>query len=394
MSSLRATLCLLPALAASCECRGDPADASLASDVGAAFAGCNEAEIKFLAAKHNVQLAFRPCGENAFSAYSWSPDGTLLYFQLVLSTYVMDADAPDRRTTSLPIAQATGAAAWLAPARLAIPVIPEAKESPARIGVVDLPPRPEEDGVVGAVHLVYRELPGLIGPEQLQRGDSPAEVLFAAREAADGPLALWRIDLDTGAVAPAFPWSPGAFETFTYSPEQRTVVLGGGGEVRTLDAAEGNERGRWPHARRGSLDPSGAWLMLEHDGAPISLYYQRAWDEVSDQARRRELARAERFEDGLPDSFPRDVHPPTLSVVDLAQGTRWTFHAFLGDHFQWYPPVAGWGAFFLWGFEGKQFKRNVTLLDLNDRLRAVGEGRSMLGVEPFVAPDAAPTPAP
>jgi hypothetical protein len=378
--------------ATACECRADPTSASLSQNVGASFATCNEKEIRFLAAKHNLQLAFRPCGNNTFSAYRWSPDGLRLYFQLVLSSYIMDADAANRATTTMPVSSPTGEATWLTPVRVAIPVVGDDPEDPPRIALLDFPQRTEIDDDPPAVTMAHHVLEGLVAPDDLHVGDNTSEILFTAAKVAEGPRAVYVLDIDQGTFEPAFPGLTEPVTSFTYARSKKLSFIGTGDTVRALDRA-GTETARWDHAERGTLSPDGTWVALEFEGAPTSLYYQRAWDEVSDGKRKREMDRAKQFEDGLPEWFPKDVRPPTLSFVKLGSEDRWTVTSFLGDHFQWYDAADGWGSFFLWGFEGKQFKRNVALVNLNDRLNAMAEGRTMLGVQPFEPPPP-PTPVP
>jgi hypothetical protein len=376
-------LCAAWLLAAGCQCNDDPSSASLSHNVGESFAGCKESEIRFLSGKHNVQLVFAPCGANAFSAYRWSPDGLRIYFQLVLSAYVMDANAENKATTTVPTPAPIGAAEWMNAATLAIPVTGRDNKEGARMAIFELPTTPDEPGSVMSGQLVYHDLPGLAVVNQLQRGDSPTDLLFAASPAADAPLVLYRMDTAAGTFEPAFSWLTVPFTTFTYTSAQHALLLGHDNQVWMVDTTTGQEVGRWPEAKRGSLHRDGRWLALELDGPPTSIYFQRTWDELSDQARERELARAERFADGLPEWSPREVRPPTLSMVDRTTNKRWAFTAFQGDQFQWYEATGTWASFFVWGFEGKQLKRNVAFADFADRLRSIDEDAPMMGVLPF-----------
>lgn len=384
--SLFAAALALSALApAGCQCSRDPYEATLSENVGASFAGCNEAEIRFLAGKHNVQLAFAPCGNNAFSAYAWSPDGRRLYFQLVMTAYVMQADSPRKETVSVPVARAVSGAVWLTATRLAIPVVAASDEGPLRVAIYDLPIT-DEVGATSPGQLVHHDLPGVAEVFDLQAGDDPTELLLATRAVEGGPATLQRLDTSTGTLGALEIDLPSPVDTFTYTPAQRVFTVGQGDTVTLIDRSTGQTIETHTPARRGSLHPNGRWLALEHEGDARSPFFQRAWGEVSDQARARELQRAERFQDDLPDWAPKEIRPPTLSVVDREAGDRWVFDAFLGDRFSWYAPAEMWGSFFLWGLEGKQYKRNVGLVDLADRLGAVTEGRPFLGVRKFGEP--------
>jgi hypothetical protein len=363
-------------------CTNDPTRASFSENVGAAFAECNPAEIRFLAGKHNFMTAFEPCGSNNFQHYSWSPNGTHLYFQLTHTGLIMDAEAEDKRTITVPTETPVGPAAWLNTARIAVPVGPAEGETTLRMAVFD------KDQAT----LLHHAIPGLEQIESLQVGSSPSQLLFTALR--DGKRHIFAMDLDDGTVSEPFPWAA-AFEvtTFTYTPGADAVVIGGEGKATLYDAATGSERGTWAPAKRGQLHPAGRWLALEHDGEAVSIFYQRSWDELSEHARARELARAKAFEERLPDWYPKEVNPPTITLVDLQTGTRWMFTGFQGHQFEWYPARDYYASYILWGFEGKELNRNVMLGNLADRMRSMERGEEMLGVQRWrVEEDAAETP--
>src|SRR5690606_31583290 len=105
------------------------------------------------------------------------------------------------------------------------------------------------------------------------------------------------------------------------------------------------------------------------------------WDELSERARAREIARAKEFESRLPSWYPREVNPPTITLVDRLNGERWMFTGFSGSHFAWYEARDYYASMVLWGFEGKEMNRNVLLGNLADRMKAMEKGEEMLGVQ-------------
>ena len=368
----------------------DPTQATLAENVGSAFAPCNESEIKYLASKHNFMLSFRACANNNFEQYAWSPDGRLLYFQLVMSSFVMDAEKDNKPTTTVPAPTPIGPATWSTASRLLIPVGPSAEaEAPApnRLAVYEA-----RQGLV-----FYVDLPlGFGDVEELQRGDDPGSVYALATW--KGERTVWAVDTSTGATSEAFDWLPKGATSFTYTPSVGVATVGFEDEVKVFDARLGKRVATFAPAQRASLHPEGKWLMLEHMGDPVSIFYQRSWDELSEQARERELRRAKRFEENLPEHFPREVQPPTLSYANVVTGDRYLLDSVFGRDFSWYEPRPYYGAFVLWGFEGKQYKRNVLLGDFVYRLQAAEKGKEFLGVKKmdtgrFAGPDE-PAPAP
>lgn len=383
-ASAIASWLVLPLALAFAACSSDNGQQNLSRSVGAAFAPCNESEIRFLSAKHNFMTVFRPCGSNNFEAFTWSPKGTHIYFELPLVAHVMDADAPNRATRAVPTPTPVGSAAWLDATRLAVPVGPETEPGPFRVAVYDIDSvRPEPGAAVSG--LAWYTLGKVVDPDELTRWKEPYEVLFTAKQGET--RGVFRLDLASKEVTQAFPWLEAPVDTFTATPEQDAVVVGRGDTVTLYQASSGEVLGTWTPARRGTLHPGGRWLALEHQGEPQSIYYQRSWDELSEGARQRELARAKRFEDELPDWAPRDIRPPTISVVDRETGLRWRFTSFYGTDFEWYTARDYWASLILWGYESKQLKRNVILGNLAGRLDAIVTGTTMMGVEPFDAPE-------
>lgn len=369
----RLSILLIAVLTGLAACNNDPTKATFSQNVGAAFAQCNPAEIKFLATKHNFMPAFRPCGSNNFDAYAWSPDGTHLYFQLTHGGHVMDAQADNKATITVPTETPIGPAAWLNSTRLAIPLGPAEGAKDDRIALYDLPTG------AGQTQIVYKTLPGLTKPGDLHVGDKSSELLFTALKG--DKRHIYRMNLTDGTIAEAWPWASGLeVDTFDYQPARDMLTVGAAGKV-TLYGTDGKKAGAWMPARRGILHPRGRWLALESDGKAVSIFYQRTWDELSEKARARELARAKKFEEKLPPWYPHEVKPPTISLVDLQTGKRWMFTGFFGTDFQWYEARDYYASFILWGFEGKQMNRNVMLGDLADRMHSMERDEEMLGVQ-------------
>jgi hypothetical protein len=361
-------------------CSYDPTVGTLPDNVGQAFAPCQESEIKFLATKHNFQTVFEPCGKNSFATFTWSPDGARLYFQLGQTGYVMNAAADDKQTITVPTPSPIGAADWLTANRLVLPVGPADDGGPNRIAVFDV----EQQAVF------YRDVPHA-RVAAVHRTADPDSVLVEVASGDDAPRALKRVALADGALSTGPEWIT-AFDTLDWvvttgidvdtAPPAEVVVLGKGETVTLHDATDGRVLSTFAGATRGSLHPGGRWLALERLGDSVSVFYQRAWDDMSERQREREQKRAERLAAGLPDSYPTTVQPPMIDLVDLNDGARWNLTSVHGSHYQWYEAQPYWASFIFWGFEGKQFKRNVLLGQMGNRLRATELGRDFMGVVP------------
>ena len=97
-------------------------EATFTDNVADAYADCDPGEIKFLSSKHNLRLAFRACGSNKFHHTAWSPDGTLLYFQLTHGGHLLIGE--EKRIETIDLETPVGPAAWLRNHALAIPLPP------------------------------------------------------------------------------------------------------------------------------------------------------------------------------------------------------------------------------------------------------------------------------
>ena len=351
-------------------CEIDPMQGSLSENVGMSFSPCSEAEIRFMTQKHNFMTAFRPCGNNDFSTFTWAPDGKHLYFQLVMTAYVMDADAANKQTIPVPSRQPIGPAAWLSNSKVAVPEVPLVDDGSAQIAIFDI------EGQT----VFHVDLPEVTEGRPMQRGRQPTELLILG--GADHPN-IYAFDTNDGTVTRPFPWLTGPVHTMTYTHQLDVLVVGRDDKTTVHEGASGKAMGTWTPATRGTLHPEGRWLALEHDGEEISIFYQRSWDELSEQARERELRRLKKYEETIKGDFPTKVSPPTLSFVNLHDGRRWIISSVYGSQFEWYEPTPYFGSLMMWGFEGKQMKRNVLLGDMRGRFKMVEKDRKMMGITRF-----------
>ncbi|MCO4746528.1 MAG: hypothetical protein KC912_17155 [Proteobacteria bacterium] len=356
-------------------CQSNPNEATFTQNVGAAFQECRPAEIRFLAGKHNFMTAFDPCGSNNFQAFAWNPAGTHLYFQLTQSGHIMNANVDNRATVTLATERVVGPAAWMTNTRVVLPVQAAAESDTLRLAVYDN---------IGKGRLFYVDLPGMADVADVQRGETASDVLFTA--VFEGTRQVHRLDLDDESLHQPWPWLS-AVDSFTISHPQQRMLVGRGDTVELIDPENQETEKSWSPARRGVLHKDGKWLALEHEGDAVSIFYQRAWDELPPQARERELRRAEAWEDRLPDWYPKEVNPPTITMVNLESDERWMFTGFHGHNFEWYEQTDFYASVVLWGFEGKELNKNVVLGNLGDRLRSIEKGEEMFGLARFKLPD-------
>lgn len=337
----------------------------LVDEVGAAFADCDPAEISALVARWGMMPAFSPCGVNRFHQHAWSPDGRVLYVQLDTTGYLLFADTPERRMEIVPTGPPAGPAAWLAAGRLAVPV-----GSPLRLALYDVEGRT----------LFHLPLPGVGAVRALQRGRPQEALLLAELEREPRIVSL---DLNSGALdLSPFPFVRGAVDTFTFTPAVDALVVGQGERTTLYLASTGAHRGTFRPATRGTVHADGRWLALEHLGPPVSIFRGSEVGALPEAQRQTEQARIDALEArASARGVPAKVRPPTLSLVDLSDGDRFVLTSIHGTQFAWYEAKPWFGSLLSWGFEGRQYRRNVLLGDLSERLAHITEGDLPADVE-------------
>jgi hypothetical protein len=390
-------------------------------NVQAAYAECSEAEIRFLASKNGIQTAFENCGSNRFSMFSWSPDGRFLYFELTTGGYVLDGQ--DKTITSLPTPPPASNAVWVRSDLLVIPLGPKdpgedvrAPEAPATPDAAPslpadaarpgAPATPENkvlrlnSDVTGPTRLVsWDRAQGAVAvvavdlhePRDLQRWTDDTHVLLSA-VGSDGLRLAYTVDLTTGAASRAFPYVKEPLANFSYNPT--SALLGWSDGTDTVLYATSTETmiADLPGVTRAVPHPGGRYVGLETTGQAVSPFDQRSWDELSPDARERELKRQGEWLKNQPDWVPRELNPPEVQVLDLLANKRYRVTYLQGDHFEWYPARDYYYSVVMWGIEGKQVNRNVVLADLRERLRMADQGDLALGLAAWNPSGASPSP--
>lgn len=348
-------------------CQPDPSGTTLFQDVGMSFEPCTEAEVRNLNDKHQFMPALKICGSNNVAHFAWNPSGTHLYFDLTLNGNVLDASQKHKPLSTLPIDQPTGQPAWVNDHRIAVPIVPDPKDPKAveRIALYD----------IRQFTLELRQVPDIAGVTDLSRGPD-SNVVYFTGIGSEGTRGVYAMDLSDGSLSRPFPWLTGPVQTFHYTWQTEHVAVGRG-ETVELYKADGTPVHTFP-GTRGTVHKSGKWLALERPGQEVSVFYQRTWETMS--RREREIAerKATQVAERFPDWYPKTVKLPTLEFVDLETGRRGESDTFYGTRFQWYENQSFWGSYVLWGYEGKQFNRNVMLGNLSLRLGAIANNKDVV----------------
>ncbi len=406
---LRPLLALL--LFSACDRKDVYGEADFKDNVQQAYSDCDPGEIKFLTGKHALSLMFGECGSNRFAQTSWSPNGTLLYFQLAMGGHILIGE--EKRIETVPLETPVGRGAWIRDGVLALILPPEGvvkgmlTEEQAR--------KAAETATTGFRLSVYDRTAAslqtypltIAQPAHLQAfGDGRQLVLTGRGE--DGLRRVYRFSPDDGSVHPIVPQIASAeLSDLVFVPEANLVAWSNGQRVEILRISDGTSVQVIEGVKRAIPHYDGRYVALELDGAEIGMFDQEAWGDQTAEQEQRDQRRREQFLKNLPDWAPRTVVPPELQILDLKDGSRHRISAWYGDRFEWFKPRPYWCSQVLWGVEGKQLNSNVAIVDLREKLRMIDEGDLPFGMElvstnspppvsgdPIAAPSPSPTPEP
>ena len=343
---------------------GNPED--FADDVKAVYAHCEGDEIRLLAAKHNLQLVFEPCGSNNFLHYQWSPNGLELYYQTNNGPWLLNGETQELR--SLPVGFPISNAVWFTDDLIAFP---EKGVKTYNIDVYDV-----RKNIINITSLQQ------IRPNSLVRGIEVDEVLFLAadREPAmndkddQPPESLYRLFANTGRVETAFPWLTESILDYTYNRHQdllayRTSEASG---VVVAEGKTGTVLRSFPDKTRVSVSVDGRLWAIEGPGEAISIFNQKTEDERLDEEQADKERQPTESELVVPSYMPTEMQPPSLWILDTKSDTTILLPDVYGDEFQWYESTPYYSSYILWGMEDKEFNRNVVLTNLIPVLKDKG----------------------
>ncbi len=341
--------------------KSNPED--FADDIKATYAACKGDEIRLLAAKHNLQLVFEPCGSNNFLAYQWSPNGLELFYQTNAGPWLLNGDTGEHR--ALPVGFPISNAIWFTEDLVAFP---EKGVKSYNIDVYDV-----RKNIINITGLQQ------VSPNTLVNGKEVDEVLYLAADREPDstnpddvvPQQVWRLAANTGKVEPAFPWMTDPVEDYTYNRHQDLVAwqIPGGDGVTVAVGATGEVVHTFPGMERVSISADGRFLAIEGPGEPIPIFHQQTEE---DAVAAEESGSTASPEMAVPKYMPTEVQPPTLWLLDTTTGTRHQLPQVFGYQFQWYEARPYYCSFILWGMENKEFNRNVAFTDVTPILKSLG----------------------
>ena len=360
-------------LASACSRESMYGEDDFSQNVYDSFADCNDAEIKRLAMTHNIQTAFGRCGSNRFSHFTWSPDGVHLYFQLTHGAHILNGD--EKTITTVPTEGPTAGAAWLTKNTLAIPLPAPEGTTEEVIAVYDH----------AALTLDQKPIP-VQAPKDLASLNEGKTLLFTALDT-DGVRRPYEMTVATGETKRSLPWLNQEVERIAVNEVANLVAWSTKTDTELVALDSGESVQLFADVTRAVPHDDRRWIILETLGAEISHFDQRSWNELSQKARQRELARQKKWAERQPDWVEMTTRPPEVQLYDRESGKRFRITAFWGNEIEWYPHRGHYIAFMMWGIEGKQLNRNVGLTSLAERIRMMNAGQIPLGVEAITAED-------
>ena len=322
---------LLPGLLSACKTEGP----TFTEAVEEVYKHCDADALNFRAASKGMQLAFKPCGSNNFVHFTWSINGLNLYYQASQGGWVLK-DTGENYPLRVGIPRARPA--WLTADMLAY-----ADASGRKIGVYQV-----------SSHILNLLELDQVEPEQLTRGKEVDEVLYMAAETPGGVRDIYRLAVNTAESEKAFQWMDLGVEDFTYQPLVDTVCYRelGGKDVVCARAEDGEELVRVEGRLRGGLSTDGRYLVTEGPGEPVKVFPEGAGEK--------------------PSFLPEEIVPPALWIMDVQAGKEILWEGVHGTQFEWYGAAPYYGSFLLWGFDGLESNRNVTLVDLRNYMKGQG----------------------
>lgn len=342
-------------------------EADFSQNVYDSFADCNDAEIKRLAMAHNIQTAFGRCGSNRFSHFTWSPDGVHLYFQLTHGAHILNGN--EKTITTVPTAGPTHGAAWLDKDTLAIPLPPEEGTTEELIAIYDH----------ANLTIDYKPI-SVRSPQDLVSMAEGKSLLFTALDS-ENVRRPYLFQRETGTVERALPWLDQHVDRLSVNESANLAAWSTTKDTELVTLDKGESIHLFSGVTRATPHDDKRWVILETLGNEISHFDQRSWNELSPQARQRELARQKKWAERQPEWVEMTTQPPEIQLFNLDTGKRYRMTAFWGQEVEWYPHKGHYIAFMMWGIEGKQLNRNVGLTSLAERIRMITAGQIPLGVE-------------
>ena len=333
------------------------AEPSLYENIKEAYDDCSVERIGFLKKKNNIQTLFTDCGSNDINDFSWSPDGSLLYFQLFTGAFIMNPD--NRGVDDIPIGEPVSKGIWTHQGQLAVPVAHP----------TDRTQNP---------NLVLYLTGGMLESHPIP-GKTPTDTQLYK----DGIILLTIVD-ESGKRRPyLFDIKSKEFtRAFSFLDEVENIEVAAASDLVAYKDAKGVHLTKldgtsikdFPKALRGIPHKEGKYLALEIDGDPVPFLQSQSITYKTPEAKAREEARLKKKAKELPDWMPTEVIPKELHIVNLENNNQYRFLNVYGYKFDWYPARNYYSSFYLLGIEKQHINNNIALMDFGVQLLMADSG--------------------
>ena len=325
------------------------------------YGACDADDIRIKTGAKGLQLVFDACGSNNLQNFRWSPDGLQLYYRSSAGPWVL---RDTHEHLPLPIGMPRAGAVWFNNALLAFP-----DSTGHKLGVYT-----PESRILNFAEIDQ------VDPEQLQRGAEVDELYYLASETPGGLQSVWRMHVNTVDSERAFPWMPEGITSYSYHVVRDIVCYAALGVEEVVCARGENGQELWVREgrTRGVLSTDARYLVTEGLGDPVTTAAGAAFAEAGKE---------------LPEFVAGEVRPPQLWIYDTETGEELLWEGVHGTDFQFYEATPYYGSFLLWGIDNEPLRRNITLIDLRNFLKANGwqpplavDGKPVPVEEPATAP--------
>jgi len=339
-------------------------DNSLTENIAETYRDCDKKEIALLKKMNNIQTLFEDCGSNYISEFDWSPDGSLVYFQLFTGGYILNPETKgvDNIPVGIPIDRGT----WLHQNQLVIPVIKEKNANPELAfyltgGLIDKYPIPGKD------------------PRDVQTLGKDKKILLTYVDES-GKRLPYTFDQSSQTFSRIFPFIKSDIQNIDVATKANLLSYTDENGNHIVDL-KGNSIIDFPKVKRAVPHPEGTYIALETDGKPISPLHQGDVTYRSPEANARDEARMKKELENLPKWMPKEVIPPEIHIYNTENKNRYRFTKFYGDNFTWYEAQKYYCSFYLQGINQQMFNPNVALTDLGVQLLMADNGDNPSSIE-------------
>ena len=334
----------------------------LIQNIAQGLSDCSENQLSFLLQKYNIQTAFSYCGSNNFDGFSWSHNGSQLYFSLYGSSYILNGET--KRISAIPAPKSsTAKPTWLSSGILALALKAESPTANQTIFWYNT------GGMISESKIPLHSI------QDMQRW-SDSDILFTGIASDNNPekkRKAYRLEYGSQEPKEVFTFLKESIDTLSYHPQPDilTVVSNGKGTAYKGESVlfqVDNVQRMIPHS-------GGEYVALETIGDPMSIIIMPDTTGMSQEEIDRAKRKQAQEEAELPDWMPKTYKPNEIHIIDLKDLSRYRMLFFFGRNFEWYTDNDYYCSMTLEGVGRQSINPNVGLLSLRYHLGSARLGK-------------------